>query len=494
MTPPPPSERVTDEAEAQEGELVPGTMVGEYRIEQRIGMGGMGMVFAAVHPVIGKRVAIKVLRNEVCRDRVAVERFIDEARIVNQIAHPNIVDIFSFGELPDGRNYFAMEWLRGESLGTRSERELLTINEVCSVLAPLTRALAASHQLGIVHRDLKPDNVFLVEVPGEQMHVKLLDFGVAKLGQADQERPAHVGHTATGTIVGTPTYLSPEQAKGNEVDYRADIYALGGIAFELLTGRPPFEADNVMEMVAKHLLEAPVAPSTLAANVPTELDELIVATLAKDPAARPDLATWAAVLERVKQNREVLITQPRVAQSYTASVQFPTSALAGPTTPWPAAERASTPWPVPPPTPWPDAPRANTPWPTPPATKSSPRWTIVGIAALTVIAIAMGVLVLFSHAPRSHEASPPVTEVVPEQPRPPPVIVPTPAPPPPVLEIAPAAVPDAAPAPPDAKAKHHAHHAVAGSNTPAAEPEPPASDDDNDLLAPGTILNDAGTP
>jgi eukaryotic-like serine/threonine-protein kinase len=140
--------------------------------------------------------------------------------------------------------------------------------------------------------------VFLVDVKGEQVLVKLLDFGVAKLNEKDV-RAKRVGHTATGTIVGTPQYLSPEQARGQEVDYRADIYALGGIAFELLTGQTPFVADNVMEMVAKHIMEAPVRPSTLA-RVPPELDDLVVATLAKSSADRPPLSEWLAVLDRVK--------------------------------------------------------------------------------------------------------------------------------------------------------------------------------------------------
>src|SRR3954471_5448371 len=162
-------------------DLAVGEMVGEYRVEGELGRGGMGRVYAATHPVIAKRAAIKVLHPELSVNTEAVERFIQEARSVNQIGHPNIVDIFAFGTLPDGRSYFVMEWLRGESLHTRIERERLPIAEALVMLETITVALEAAHEKGIVHRDLKPDNVFLVEVKGDRPQVKLLDFGIAKL-------------------------------------------------------------------------------------------------------------------------------------------------------------------------------------------------------------------------------------------------------------------------------------------------------------------------
>ncbi|HEY6180133.1 MAG TPA: serine/threonine-protein kinase, partial [Kofleriaceae bacterium] len=270
-------------------------MLGEYRIEGQIAEGAMGRVFAAVHPVIGKRAAIKVLTREQCADPHAVTRFLDEARVVNQIGHPNIVDIFAFGELPDGRHYFAMELLDGETLGARIRREPLTLGETCGVIRSLARALDAAHAKGVVHRDLKPDNVFLVAVRGEPPVVKLLDFGIAKLSYLD---PADE-RTAIGAMMGTPQYIAPEQARGVRIDGRADIYALGGIFFELVTGRPVFFSDNTPEVLMKHLTEPPPRPSQCA-RVPPELDELIIAMLAKEPERRPSLDQICAVIDQLR--------------------------------------------------------------------------------------------------------------------------------------------------------------------------------------------------
>ena len=281
-----------------EFDIAPGTKLGEYQIEAKIGQGGMGVVFSAFHPLIGKRAAIKILKRELCADPFTVERFVDEARVVNQIGHPNIVDIFAFGEMPDGRSYFVMEWLKGETLRARIARGPIEVAETCRVVRLLARALQAAHEKGVIHRDLKPDNVILVEQRDEAPSVKLLDFGIAKLARSDHR----VEKTATGAIVGTPQYIAPEQAKGYSIDARADIYALGGILFELFTGRPPFVADNAMEMVAKHLMEPPVRVSTLAPSISPELDELVFGMLAKTPDGRPSLVKVIDVLERSRDS------------------------------------------------------------------------------------------------------------------------------------------------------------------------------------------------
>ena len=289
--------------------LEAGTMLGDYRVEGQIGEGGMGVVYAAVHPLIGKRAAVKVLKAELCRAAINVERFIDEARIVNQIGHPNIVDVFAFGQTRDGRSYFVMEWLKGESLRMRAARGRLALDEVCDVIRPLARALEAAHEQGVIHRDLKPDNIYLIDVRGEAPRVKLLDFGIAKLAREEHR----MERTATGAMVGTPQYIAPEQAKGYAIDARVDIYSLGGILFELLTGRPPFVADNAMEMVAKHLMEPAPRPSTLA-DIPPELDELVVRMLSKHPDGRPTLAEVATVIERTSalDRTSVKMQRPRV--------------------------------------------------------------------------------------------------------------------------------------------------------------------------------------
>ncbi len=275
------------------GELSPGTKIGDYIIEEKVGQGGMGSVYRSVHPVIGKYAAVKVL--DLGAEQYNIERFLDEARVVNQIGHPNIVDVFAFGETPDGRSYLVMEWLKGESLRRRMDRASIPLPELCDIIRPLARALQAAHDKNVIHRDLKPDNVFLVDVPGEPAIVKLLDFGIARPSSTEHR----VAKTATGAIVGTPLYIAPEQAKGREIDSAADVYALGGMLFEMLCRRPPFMADNAMEIVAKHLMEPPPRPSQYAA-VPPALDDLVLAMLAKEPVERPMLAAVMKVTETVR--------------------------------------------------------------------------------------------------------------------------------------------------------------------------------------------------
>ncbi|MGN6104281.1 MAG: protein kinase domain-containing protein [Kofleriaceae bacterium] len=282
-----------DSGQEPGAELAAGTMVGEYRVERLIGEGGMGRVYAATHPVIAKRAAIKVLHPALSVNRDAVERFIQEARSVNQIGHPNIVDIFAFGSLPDGRCYLVMELLRGESLATRLDRGVPALAETCAVLDGVLVALEAAHEAGIVHRDLKPDNIFLVATRSGPPVVKLLDFGIAKLLGADGSRTER---TETGNLLGTPAYISPEQARGQGVDHRTDIYALGGVAYQMLTGQLPFPANNAADMLAKQLLDPPPSARLVCPMVPAQLDALVVAMLAKEAAHRPTLAQVRAQL------------------------------------------------------------------------------------------------------------------------------------------------------------------------------------------------------
>jgi serine/threonine protein kinase len=283
--------------------LEPGTLVGEFQIEGLLGEGGMGHVYLAVHPLIAKRAAIKVLRPELSRDPQMLERFVLEARAVNEIQHPNIVDIFAFGALDDGRHYFVMECLRGTSLRTLLEAGRIPLNDACEILTAISNALAASHAIGIVHRDLKPDNVFLTEIKDSPNRiVKLLDFGIAKLVQGNDR----MDQTATGVFIGTPMYASPEQSRGDRVDHRTDLYALGVMAFELLTGRLPFEGNTGTEIAAKHLLEPAPSIMKLVPNIPRRLARLVDGMLEKDPARRPRL-------EDVREAfRDVAAMPPRV--------------------------------------------------------------------------------------------------------------------------------------------------------------------------------------
>jgi serine/threonine-protein kinase len=278
-----------------------GVALGEFVLQEKIGQGGMGTVYSAIHPMIAKRAAIKVLDLKLCRDRTMVERFIDEARVVNEIGHPNIVDIFAFGEMPDGRRYLAMEFLKGETLRDRLKRGRASLTEMAHVIRPLARALEATHDKNVIHRDLKPENIFLVDVPHDLPHVKLLDFGVAKLAKEKVTEEDNA-------ILGTPMYISPEQARAaSGAGPPSDVYSLGAIAFELLTGRPPFMARTAVEMVSKHIDETPVAPSSIVDEIPDEIDRLVLEMLAKAPEDRPSLGHVRAVLELVKDPSEVQV-------------------------------------------------------------------------------------------------------------------------------------------------------------------------------------------
>jgi len=272
-------------------ELVEGSPVGEYEIQTQIGEGAMGTVYSAVHPLIGKKVAIKVLKPELCANQASIDRFVQEAQAVNQIGHPNIVDVFMLSELPDGRAYFVMEWLQGEDLKVRLARGPMTVADACDILDGIARALDAAHAKGIVHRDLKPDNVFLHQNDNGPLMVKLLDFGIAKLVRVTPGTEK----TQTGNMLGTPRYISPEQARGIQVDHRSDIYSLGVMAYEMLAGRPPFQGETAMDLVVKHLGEAP-PPLSQFAKIPRSLEQCVMRMLDKDPVARPSLEEVRGIL------------------------------------------------------------------------------------------------------------------------------------------------------------------------------------------------------
>jgi eukaryotic-like serine/threonine-protein kinase len=281
-------------------ELDPGAMVGDYRIESKVGEGGMGVVYAAVHPVIGKRAAIKVMNPSLSVDAAAVERFVFEARAVNQIGHPRIVDVFAFGRLPDGRSYCVMEWLEGQTLASSLHGKRMSLGRALDILLQVCEALEAAHEKGIIHRDLKPENIFL-QIAGRRVGVKLLDFGVAKLADGSDGSGASAGggdrtKTKQGLIVGTPLYMSPEQASSKPVDHRTDIYALGVTAYEMIVGRPPFDADNATDVMHMHLHDPPPPLRNFWERIPPALEALVLAMLEKSPDKRPSLAEVSARL------------------------------------------------------------------------------------------------------------------------------------------------------------------------------------------------------
>jgi serine/threonine protein kinase len=283
-------------------DLEEGTPVGEYEIQAQIGEGAMGTVYSAVHPLIGKTVAIKVLKPELCANQASIDRFVQEAQAVNRIGHPNIVDVFSLGELEDGRAYMVMEWLRGEDLKVRLARGPMGVPEACEILDGIARALEAAHAKDIIHRDLKPDNVFLHQIESGPMMVKLLDFGIAKL-----VRTQTMEKTQTGKMLGTPAYISPEQARGIDVTYRSDIYSLGVMAYEMFSGRPPFQGDSAMDLVVKHMNEPPPPLSPLV-RLPRPLEVCVMRMLDKDPAMRPSLEDVRMILADPTRRVSSLLT------------------------------------------------------------------------------------------------------------------------------------------------------------------------------------------
>jgi serine/threonine-protein kinase len=264
--------------------LVPGTLVGDFRIERLLGEGGSATVYAATHQHIGKKAAIKVLNQDLKRHPIAVERLVAEARAVNRIAHPNIVDIFAWGQLPDGRTYLVMEWLQGDSLEAVLDERQLPPDQIVEILTALCDALEAAHAAGVIHRDLKPANVFLQTVKGRSPQVKLLDFGIAKL-----EEDADTKKTRTGWLMGTPEYLAPEQARGQSVGPRTDVYALGVTAYEMFVGRRPFSAEFPIDLINQHLCAPPPSPRSIRPELPLAVENLLLWMLTKEIDHRPTL-------------------------------------------------------------------------------------------------------------------------------------------------------------------------------------------------------------
>jgi eukaryotic-like serine/threonine-protein kinase len=267
-----------------------GQRIGSYTVTDTLGRGGYGEVVAAVHDVIGRDVAIKVLHAKWSDDPEAVRRFVAEAQAVNAVRHPNIVDVFDFGTLVDGRHYHVMERLRGETLRQRLDaRRLLPIGEAVPILRAVAAALDAAHEVGIVHRDIKPENVFLHQ-DGEREHVKLIDFGLAKLIKQD------AAPTQSGVIMGTPAYMAPEQCRGSAVDRLTDSYAFGVLAYEVLTGSVPLRGADPVATLLAHVHDTPTALSKAAA-LPRAVDDVIMPLLAKTPSARP--AELVAVVDHL---------------------------------------------------------------------------------------------------------------------------------------------------------------------------------------------------
>ena len=263
-------------------DLLLGTTIGVYRVARLLGIGGMGRVYKGVHPTIGSRVAIKVLSRECSDRRDLVERFFSEAKAVNLIRHESIVNVLDLAMLPDGRPYIIMEYLDGAPLSALVEaavnaRAPIPLGGLARLAAEVLDALGAAHGKGIVHRDLKPDNIYVTPAG----RPKVLDFGIAKL----TDNAPGTG-TATGSLLGTPHYMAPEQAAGRPVDHRADLYAMGVILFECATGQKPFMAESLFDLLRKHVETPPQPPRQLRHDMPPELEMVILTALAKAPDQR----------------------------------------------------------------------------------------------------------------------------------------------------------------------------------------------------------------
>jgi serine/threonine protein kinase len=264
-----------------------GRTIGNYVIREKIGAGGMGAVYLAEHPRIGRRVAVKVLHPEQSKDPQIVTRFFNEAKAAHEIGSEHIIEILDFGELEDHTSYFIMEWLAGRSLSAALREEpRLPLDRTLHITTGICRALAAAHVHGIVHRDLKPDNIFLIQRGEDPDFVKVLDFGIAKLLRPEGQQ--NDLKTKTHMVLGTPAYMSPEQCRGDArfIDQRSDIYALGVILYEMATGRRPFESESMTGMLLAHVTEAPPPPRSINPALPERIEKTILRALEKRPEQR----------------------------------------------------------------------------------------------------------------------------------------------------------------------------------------------------------------
>jgi serine/threonine protein kinase len=324
------------------GHLPPGTRAGDYELAEEVGRGAFGTVYRAVHPIIGKEVAVKVLDSLVVRDEQLERRFVTEARAVNRIKHPNIVDIFGFGQLENGQTFYVMELLVGETLAKLLKRcGALPPPAALEILEPLADALDAAHRVGVLHRDLKPANVFLHQPSGGAARLKLLDFGVAKIVEPSSEPSA----TAVGAALGTPAYMAPEQWQGSSNSASSDIYSLGIIAYELLTGRRPYRGSGTHELVKAHLFDQPDAASGINPALPPTVDWPLATLLAKRPEERPSSARAAVASlkealsgKHPRRSREILESQAltlvdaqKLSHEPALGAVEPTSKLSAPT-------------------------------------------------------------------------------------------------------------------------------------------------------------------
>jgi len=334
----------SDERDSERDTTLPaGSFVGSYQLGALLADGGMGDVYEATHRFLPRKAAIKVLRDKMQATSGAREGLLQEAQILERLAHPAIAHVYDVGVLPDGRPWLALEFVEGVPLAELLHRRgRLEAGEVAAIMLELIKPLAAAHALGVVHCDLKPENI-MFSSDGERRSVKLIDWGISRVSG----QPARNGDVAAGT----PHYMAPEQVRGETVDARTDIYALGVVAYELLAGAPPFEAATPMEVAMAHLDRPVDALSQRCEGLPPALVELVHTMLAKSRAARPTLDHARTTLEEIARVASAVDTAPdkvfidALALRPSRIRWTPTGAASDPTDQWRALvhERATRP-------------------------------------------------------------------------------------------------------------------------------------------------------
>ena len=289
------------------------TVANKYRVEQMIGEGGMGKVYRATQLALDKPVVLKVLRQALLSDERTVARFQREAKAASRLNHPNSISVLDFGQADDGAMYIAMEFVQGKDLHHILSREWpLPESRVIRVISQVLSALADAHSAGVIHRDLKPENIMVEQRRGEADFVKVLDFGIAKIVDGtNDDGPAL---TRAGFVCGTPEYMSPEQARGAQLDHRSDLYAVGVILYQLTSGMLPFDSDSAVGFATKHLTEVPPPPTKRRpdARVSPGMERLIMKALAKNPDDRPQTAEqFRAELMAIEKERRAAVGPSR---------------------------------------------------------------------------------------------------------------------------------------------------------------------------------------
>ncbi|HYJ84650.1 MAG TPA: serine/threonine-protein kinase [Pyrinomonadaceae bacterium] len=334
-----PEDHATLQADATVNDALAGdpllghTLDEKYRLEERLGVGGMGTVYRARHLLIDRPVAVKVLNQRFVEDEAARTRFSREARACGRLQHVNAVTVTDFGQSHDGYVYLVMELLEGRTLREVLAKEApLDAARAVALMLQISAAVAAAHEAGIIHRDLKPANVFIVQRTDVPAVVKVLDFGIAKLAADSLDEDDRMTLTQFGAMIGTPRYMSPEQCDGAELTPAADVYSLGVILYEMLTGAVPFSGTTPLAIAMKHTSELPRSPREIVASIPPALEELVLHTLEKNPQNRPpDAEAFGRELletaDRLGLEHAAIVTSPNIAALRNAGTESPSGRL-----------------------------------------------------------------------------------------------------------------------------------------------------------------------